>query len=340
MGCGFEGKVFTMQQYVYLPVLSEYGYPIVNDGGYYDYAWTLEKKDGQDVLLDMIAGDVQIVTANGLGFGKTIYTEVSSVFSSGVSLVKSRFDKRQIKLVVQVPCDKRHTYFKYFRNDAKLRLTVDLGGGLRYMDCIVNNPDESSYTSCSSPFVTLNLQGNYPFWLDVETFGKDIGERIGLLGTAPYEGLPTPAGVFVYDEFNPAIIRPVVSDYYLFGNSYDVDNKGDVPVGFYFKINVTGDVKNPFVKVMTTGEFIRVFVSMVEGDVLEISTVFQQGVIADMDRHVYVKLNGVNYNMKVDLLSTPNATLPPGKNTISFGSEIGAGNMQLYFFRQWGHISA
>lgn len=103
------------------------------------------------------------------------------------------------------------------------------------------------------------------------------------------------------------------------GGTLQVSNGGKYPSKPVFKI--TGPVMNPKITNPATGQFIRINLTLMAGDVL----------VVDADSRV-VRLNGVNRNSALDPGSSF-FTIPPGGTSLSFSSTDGgsvAGAVTVY----------
>lgn len=100
----------------------------------------------------------------------------------------------------------------------------------------------------------------------------------------------------------------------------EIHNDGDVPTGFIVTIRARkGTAKNPKIMNANTGQYIKVLIDLVQGDVL---------VITMSERVRTIKLNGQNVYMKIDRSSSP-FMLEAGDNELEFWADENYQNLEI-----------
>ena len=163
--------------------------------------------------------------------------------------------------------------------------------------------------------IVLSIYCGQPYWEDLEEVIGVIDDVISLLNF-PKEG----------QYFTPTGLPFGVIDKSL---TKDLTNKGDVSVGVIFTIVATGEVVNPQINCSTgeqEGWFMRLNLTLQEGDEVEISTV---------KNNKYITINGSNYywgDPIVDYLEFNGEDwlqLEQGSNV--FNITTTSGNENIYF---------
>lgn len=100
-------------------------------------------------------------------------------------------------------------------------------------------------------------------------------------------------------------------------------NDGDVSTGIQIQfVAKRGEVKNPKITNVRTGQFMRVLCSMAMGDVLLVDT---------NARHQVIELNGVNYYQHIDRQSEP-FELDVGDNYLEYDADENYTNLDVNLY--------
>lgn len=143
-----------------------------------------------------------------------------------------------------------------------------------------------------------------PYFNSMDNYGKDIAATAG--------GMVFPYRCPVGGGFN--------TGYFLFAREIDIENNGDVGTELIIEITASGEVVNP--KIMKDEEYVRMILTMAEGDRLRID--LQKGRIT---------LNGENCIGKVDRTSNfQGMQIEPGVSTISFEADGGDSHMSTVIY--------
>lgn len=169
--------------------------------------------------------------------------------------------------------------------------------------------------------IVADLKCLNPFMKNVDNFGKNMADvskhiafpwRVLKLKNpgvpAPYKGLALQGQITGYRTLKKEVVLP---------------NDGDVPTGVQIQFVASrGAVLNPKITLTGTGQFMRVMVSMKQGDIL----------LVDTDkRHQVITLNGVNVYQKIDRKSEP-FELAVGDNYLEYDADENYTNLDVMLY--------
>ncbi|MEF9968668.1 MAG: phage tail family protein, partial [Longicatena sp.] len=147
----------------------------------------------------------------------------------------------------------------------------------------------------------ITLKCPFPYWSDLDNFGKNIAAITPMF--------TFPLAFINFIEGKDKILKQQIMGYNSLSKEVLLNNKGDVPTGVEVHfIAKRGDVKNPKITLLSTGEFIEVIQDMKQGDVIVINT--NVG-------HKGITKNGVNIFKEKNKLSSF-FQLEIGDNKISY----------------------
>jgi len=265
----------------------------------------------------------KILSVEGIASNETDHNVIDTPFMPGSQTNSIRDKQRFITMQILVPKVMRSYYLHFFRVNSYGQMTVKYGDVERFIEYIISASTVDQPTVCQDPVLTLTFRCAYPYFKDVDGFGENLGEKIPLIWPG-FLGVPN---------------RPIVAAYTKFDRYYPISNVGEVPVGIYVRIRTTGTVKNPRIMLTDTNMFIKVGtannpVAITKDDLLEISTVTENGNLPDSGKDAYVRLNGVNILNKTDQFSTF-FQIAPGEHSISYDADDGAETLQVWLWRNW-----
>ena len=276
-----------------------------------------------DIELKAVEGEkseLQILSMHGFASIKTVQNVITSPYTPGAQTLHIWNDQTFVKFELLIPKAKRDYYLHYFRVDSLGILTIKYGDVERFNEYIISESNVEQPTVCSNVTIYLTVRCAYPYWKDVDGFGQDLGEKVPLLH----------AGI-VFEVEHPEI----VAAYAKFDRVHAVSNTGERPVGIYLRIKTVAEAKNPVIKLIDEeNQFIRVFTDLVIGDILEISTIKENGNLPTNDKTPFVTLNGVNILTRVDQFSSF-FQISVGEHSITYDADEGADTLQLFLYRNW-----
>ena len=246
----------------------------------------------------------------------TIYS-INSMGQDGDTFVANRLESRDIDIsgfIRERDPDKLRTYrrrlARVLNPQLSATLTYQYGSFTRVIGCrsvnapVISKPTQSIYTAFSVQLVCLN-----PFWREVAEKRDDIAAWLGAL-EFPVE-IPETGMQIGYRQ--PSLI-------------VNVFNGGDVKTGIRIEFQALDDVVDPVITNVDTLEFIRLNITMQEGDVLTLSTGYGDK-WARLNRDGYTT-DALRY---VDVDSTF-LQLSPGDNLIRYDAAEGLSNLEVSIF--------
>lgn len=168
--------------------------------------------------------------------------------------------------------------------------------------------------------IIVDLKCADPFMKNIDNFGQNMADVV------PQTAFPwcvVRRKVIVPDPCKGLTLPGQITGYRKFKKEVHLPNDGDVPTGVQIKfIAVRGSVKNPKISLIGSKQFMRVIVSMQQGDVLVIDTNV---------RHQVIELNGVNIYQKIDRHSEP-FELGVGSNYLEYDADENYTNLDVRLF--------
>ena len=246
----------------------------------------------------------------------TIYS-ISSMGQDGDTFVANRLESRDIDIsgfIRERDPVKLRTYrrklARILNPQLPATLTYTFGSFTRVISCrsvnapVITKPAGSIYASFAVQLVCLN-----PFWREVAEKRDDIAAWLGAL-EFPVE---IPEAGMQLGFRQPSLI-------------VNVYNGGDVRTGIRIEFQALGDVVRPVITYVHSLAFIRLNITLQEGDVLTLSTgygdkwakLYRDGVITDALRYIDVDSTFLQ--------------LAPGDNLIRYDAEEGLSNLEVSIF--------
>ncbi len=160
-----------------------------------------------------------------------------------------------------------------------------------------------------------------PYMQNVDNFGKNMA-NITPQWAYPY--IATKQKIYDVELSRRGLtLGGKIAGYRTLRQEVILPNDGDVPTGVIVKfVAARGDVTNPSITLLSTGQFVRVVVAMQEGDVLVVDT---------NERHQVIELNGVNIYQKIDRKSDP-FQLAVGDNSMEYSADLNYVNLDVYVY--------
>lgn len=248
----------------------------------------------------------QILSIKGLSEITASYKTLDNAIGDGEIIVGRSANSRSPKINFKVSAYLADTMQRYFRVASDHVLYIDE----RKINCNIKSSTlvwDDGYDN--DPVLELILYCPDPYFYDVSDFGQNIA------GIQPMFGFPWTA----------TIDDGITFGYRIFSDSTIFANAGDKPVGFRAVITASrGDATNVKFENLVTGDFLRVNVSLAQGDVLEFSTVQKQG-------EQYIRKNGVDIFADIDRLSDF-FLLARGDNYLKYSADTGVTNLDVVLY--------
>lgn len=163
-----------------------------------------------------------------------------------------------------------------------------------------------------------------PYMLNVDNFGKNMAHYTAQFHF-PWHSLAKRAtNKNQYPEMvRGLMLGGIITGYRTLHKEVALPNDGDVPTGVQIQfVAKRGNVKNPKITSIKTGQFMRVVCDMKMGDVLLVDT--------DM-HHQIVELNGVNFYHHIDRQSEP-FELNVGNNYLEYDADENYVNLDVNLY--------
>lgn len=172
--------------------------------------------------------------------------------------------------------------------------------------------------------IIVDLMCPDPYMLNVDNFGKNmahytpqfhfpwhcLARRVSNKNSYP-------------EEARGLMLGGMITGYRTLRKEVVLANDGDVSTGVQIQfVAKRGNVKNPKITNVKTGQFMRVFCDMEEGDVLLVDT---------NTRHQVIELNGENYYHHIDRKSEP-FELAIGDNYLEYDADENYTNLDVNLY--------
>lgn len=169
--------------------------------------------------------------------------------------------------------------------------------------------------------IVVDLYCPDPYMLNIDNFGKNMAAYTPLFGFPWMKTAKKVSGL--KRTYSGCAIGGFTFGYRTLHKEVALSNDGDVSTGVIIKfVAARGEVSNPKIINVRTGQFMRVKVEMAKGDVLVIDT---------NERHQVVELNGVNCYQRVDRKSEP-FQLAVGENYLGYEADKNYVNLDVNLY--------
>lgn len=267
-----------------------------------------------------------ITRIEGLESSELEINTTDNALVDGSTVDGKRIKSRPIHLEATLRDDKnneanRQRIIKFFNPKYTGKLTVNYNGTIRNIEYELEGwtfvATSNVYNQLS---ISVDLMCPDPYMKNIDNFGQnmaDISKQIAfpwrvvkqkVVVPDPYKGLTLPGQITGYRTLTKEVLLP---------------NDGDVPTGVQIQfIAERGPCKNPKITLLGTGQFVRVKIDMVQGDVLLVDT---------NNRHQVIELNGTNVYQKIDRLSEP-FELAVGNNYLEYDADENYTNLDVRLY--------
>ncbi|MCC8023553.1 MAG: phage tail family protein [Clostridiales bacterium] len=215
---------------------------------------------------------------------------------------------------IQTARARRQELISFFRPRTKGRLTVDYMGSQRYIDCYVNS-FKCSRSNLYQPLgLIVSLYCPHPYFFDVKGFSKNMAAKLPLM-TVPFA---VPMGQKFALSAN------------LFQSEASIVNPGDKETGFTVRFAAArGEVVNPAIRNLSTGELIRVNYTMPHNSSFVINTTPGSKTILYSGEYLSSILENQNWTYRMDW-STTFFQLQRGENVLQYDADSGYTNLDVF----------
>jgi hypothetical protein len=181
----------------------------------------------------------------------------------------------------------------------RLTLLYDYAGGTKKITGYLSSPVEFEEEGKNAQVGEFTIECDNPYWTDEEQSSARLAISV-----------PT----FHF----PLAFPPTITFSVIVNRIVTIDNNGhtQTPVNIKF----FGPSTNPIITNVTTGLFIKVNRTLLDGEVLEINTYGDDK---------YVRIDGVNAFGSIDLDSSLSFSLIPGENEITYDADSGAESAEV-----------
>ncbi len=251
------------------------------------------------------------------GVTNVVYS-TNSMGQHGDTYVGQRIEARDIDILGHINTrDKQQAYqlrrqmLKVFNPELGGTLAYEYGGFKRVINCRIHGEPKVERKSVLLEFA-LQLDCLNPFWREEDEEKEDIASWV-------------PAWEFPceIEQDNP---QSMIYGYRAESVIVDCYNEGDVSTGMRIRFMALGTVTNPIILNVDTEEFIKLNVTMLTGDVIEINTKYgSKGATLTRDGQK------TDYFRYVDVDSTF-MQLAIGDNNFRYDAESGVNSMEVTIF--------
>jgi hypothetical protein len=264
---------------------------------------------------------------SGLSDVSTENYTISSMGQDGDTFIGNRINSREIEIVGHIKSrDKAETqslrrWLNHVLNpQAGGLLAYDLNGYRRVISCRVDSAPLFNRRSPIYEQFTVNFLCPHPFWREEHETATDVAAWIGGM-EFPIRGPDDqPDGLELFEDESWEI------GYRMPSMIANVANLGDVRAGMRVEFRALGDLANPSLLNVETGEFIQINMAMQPDDVLTVSTGYGE-------KGAALRRNGIESDAfrYVDVDSTY-LQLEPGDNFLRYNAETGFDNLEITIY--------
>ena len=271
-------------------------------------------------LLMGCGADIKIKELNGIESAEYINHTSSNACEDGEKVTGKKVGKRTIDILFGVdatPDDTvliRRRLVKFFNPKYPTTLTINYCYSQGRIQCEIESFNfEEQATLWDTLIGGLTLICPDPYWQALDDFGKNIASTNAQfawpLAFAKTIGEHNEIGkIFSYKEFSKQVV---------------LSNDGDVETGIVIQfLAKKGEVKNPKIIKVSTGEFIEVFCDMKKDDVVEINTNKNKKSVTHNGNRISKDINKLSTYFQLDV----------GDNIISYEAQENDTNLEVRLY--------
>lgn len=271
------------------------------------YTFTVENQYGQ--VLELTHNDAYAVKSIlGLDPPDGIINTVRNAGQDGSVFNSAYMDERviTITLAINYPAEiNRINLYKYFKIKYPIKIRYKNGSRNVWIIGYTQSVQIAYFDKKETAQITVRCPD--PYFNDDKTTMQEMSNVLALF-EFPFD----------IEETDPVEMSRIE-----LGREQIISNGSDVPIGMKIRIYASGNVVNPQIYNVRTGEFLRILDTMITGDVIEISTM--KGSKSAIRYREGVKTSMIGYFAEGSVW----LQLLPGENVMSMYAEVGAENLYI-----------
>lgn len=274
--------------------------------------------------------DIDITKVTGLESSELEISTSDNALVDGVSIDGKKISKRPIHIEAkfkdgQNNPENRAAVIKFFNPKYKGKALITNLGISRNIEYELEGWTFAEQANLDTRLgIVVDLMCPDPYMLNVDNFGKNMAHYTAQFHFPWHSLIQRVVNKNQYPEkVRGLMLGGMIMGYRTLRKEVVLANDGDVPTCIQIQfIAKRGDVKNPRITNVKTGQFIRIVCDMRQGDVLLIDT---------DARHQVIELNGVNYYNHIDRRSEP-FDLAVGDNYLEYDADDNYTNLDVNLF--------
>jgi hypothetical protein len=271
------------------------------------YTFTVENQYGQ--VLELTHNDAYAVKSIlGLDPPDGIINTVRNAGQDGSVFNSAYMDERviTITLAINYPAEiNRINLYKYFKIKYPIKIRYKNGSRNVWIIGYTQSVQIAYFDKKETAQITVRCPD--PYFNDDKTTMQEMSNVLALF-EFPFD----------IEETDPVEMSRIE-----LGREQIISNGSDVPIGMKIRIYASGNVVNPQIYNVRTGEFLKILDTMITGDVIEISTM--KGSKSAIRYREGVKTSMIGYFAEGSVW----LQLLPGENVMSMYAEVGAENLYI-----------
>lgn len=231
----------------------------------------LTLENGQSTIKMGVGEVIKVVRVEGFESPDYVLHTTSIATADGTKITGKKVEERTIDITFAIDDINNTEVYrkqlqKFFNPKNTIKLKMNWCYSQAQIECEV---EQFSWTSIESMWNYLEgnvtLKCPFPYWSDLDNFGKNIAAITPMF--------TFPLGMISFNESKGKHVAYQTMGYNSLSKEVLLNNKGDVPTGVEIHfIAKRGNVKNPKITLLSTGEFIEVIQDMQKNDVIVINT--------------------------------------------------------------------
>lgn len=271
------------------------------------YTFTVENQYGQ--VLELTHNDAYAVKSIlGLDPPDGIINTVRNAGQDGSVFNSAYMDERviTITLAINYPAEiNRINLYKYFKIKYPVKIRYKNGSRNVWIIGYTQSVQIAYFDKKETAQITVRCPD--PYFNDDKTTMQEMSNILALF-EFPFD----------IEETDPVEMSRIE-----LGREQNISNRSDVPIGMKIRIYASGNVVNPQIYNVRTGEFLKILDTMITGDVIEISTM--KGSKSAIRYREGVKTSMIGYFAEGSVW----LQLLPGENVMSMYADVGAENLYI-----------
>lgn len=271
------------------------------------YTFTVENQYGQ--VLELTHNDAYAVKSIlGLDPPDGIINTVRNAGQDGSVFNSAYMDERviTITLAINYPAEiNRINLYKYFKIKYPIKIRYMNGSRNVWIIGYTQSVQIAYFDKKETAQITVRCPD--PYFNDEKTTMQEMSNVLPLF-EFPFD----------IEETDPVEMSRIE-----LGREQIISNGSDVPIGMKIRIYASGNVVNPQIYNVRTGEFLKILDTIITGDVIEISTM--KGSKSAIRYREGVKTSMIGYFAEGSVW----LQLLPGENVMSMYAEVGAENLYI-----------